>query len=674
MTGRRWALLAAATLLLALLLVGFASGKQLGSDPFRDLTGGEAGGFMGRYPLSAYGLDTHIDTNDVLGVQVPGASTMEAVADGLASILWLLTALAVKTTISFVALAFSLDILNPHGALAPVSQAVQHLYSKVLGDPFMELMIVLLAAWLAKKGIWDRRHTEAIGQLALSFVYIFIALTLIYRAGDTIGQVASMTNQAASALLTGATSSATGRQQTKEGIADQLWRTQGFAPWVVLEFGGLRHCVNGAVRDADGYPESVPETIRGRPNPAVTTCRDHVRRVDGMGGYAIRFLRTHGDARDLEYVAIRDGEIPGGPVAAEQFAGYHVDKSDSPAVDIQQKGGGYSRLALAVAIAICSGLFCVLFGMVALATILVGILALFMYAFAPIAIGAAAIPGRGHRLFEKWGLNLIGLIVVKAFFAFALTALTTVSVALIAATGTQGWLYAFGLLAGLYLLIIVKRHWLMSLVGGATRHDVRHAERTVRSTSERAVAVGAMALASPLVAAKALAHRQPQERTPQAAQERTPQRTETAPQSPQPAQEATPQPPREGTPVGVPSPVHETMPGQPTAAAVPSEAQGSLASEQAGPSPVPSTEGARPAAPAEEGALQVTPPPVPGLPPGDGRAPAAPRQPPDPPFPGVNTPESVVSPQRREAHAQGAPQERAPHTPDLAPPPEYKGP
>ena len=647
---------------LTLVLVAWpdAHGAYLGSDPFRDLTGSEAGGLMGRYPLSAYQLDNHIDSSTL-----PGSSWVEEVAAGLAQLLWMIAAFLVKLTISFVSLAFTLNIFDSSGPLRPITDATRHLHEDVLGNAPMVTMIIVLGLWGIKRAVWDQRHTEAWGGLALSALYILIALTLIFRPADTIGQIAELTNEASSALLVGANAgSLADPGDTRERIAGELWRANGLHPWTALEFGGLSHCVDQSRLNDSGYPASVPRMVNGKPNPDATTCRDHLRQVNGKGGYAWRFLRLpyKSDARGLEFEALKNGEIPSSPLAGDQFAGYAVDKADSPAVDIQQLGGGFNRLWMAIGIALCSVLFCWLFGMIALAIILTGVLALFLFAFAPIALFAAAMPGRGHGIFEGWALQLVALILVKAIFAVLITVLITMSIALTGALGSQGWVFAYGILAAFYALIWFYRNALMRMLGG---RSTRREERTIRSTTEKTFAVTAAAVATPYATAKEYLHGR-QEHTPTDRPEADLREAYHQPPNDEERSRADYQQRWSGsraeTPIPEARPDHPATPPatvQPAAGrmvSAPSETKGPAVSEQAGPGPVPSEpEGARPAAPTPE----LTPPPVAGLPP--LQKPEV-----DAEFPGLSTPDSVVSPQRRAEHA--------PLNDDLAPPPEYRGP
>src|SRR5262249_56291526 len=130
-----------------------------------------------------------------------------------------------------------------------------------------------------------------------------------------------------------------------------------------------------------------------------------------------RFLRQApgSDARDAEYEALKKGELP--PFAGSQFNGYKVDKSDAPAVDIQQAGGAYQRLTVTVVIfAGALGAVCLL-GFLSLAVILAQVVALVLLGFAPIALVIGIFPGPGHDVFRGWLSKLATALFIKALYS-----------------------------------------------------------------------------------------------------------------------------------------------------------------------------------------------------------------------------------------------------------------
>jgi len=212
---------------------------QLGSD-----------GLVGRYPLSHYTLDQHFDAVSASltgGVDVSGVPPM--IAYFLASILWLATSFLANLLITLFSFAFSLDLVNGSratgdaGALAPVSRAIHSIYADVFGAPWLVLAITIAGLWAMWKSLLQRRHSETVGALALSLLYVVLALFFVVQPGTTIGGATKWTNQMSEAFLSISDhGNPSGGRQATDDAANQLFELLVFRPWVVLNFGGLEHC------------------------------------------------------------------------------------------------------------------------------------------------------------------------------------------------------------------------------------------------------------------------------------------------------------------------------------------------------------------------------------------------------------------------------------------------
>lgn len=508
MTRRKAVLLGAigAVFLGALLVAPHALAEYRGTDVFSNVSpaapSGGTGTLLDRHPPGYYTLDTHVDA----GVTRPGG-LVGLIPHFLAGQLWDLTKFLVMATISLFGWAFSLDLLNGSGghsgALAPVARAVTALHEHTFGRAWLLVGIVLAGIWGTWKALVQRRYTETLAQLAVSVAFVALALWIVYQPAATIGRASAWTNEMSLAFLGGASGGdVTDTEQAKDRVSDLLFRTLVYEPWVVLNFGGLRHCVDGEHRPV---PPSAPASER---------CIDHVRAREGRGGYAERFLRypPGSGPRNAEYEAIRDGEIPepregildgaslpglpdlpglpglpgipglpplplpgdpflgtgdsSGPEAG-QFDGYQVDEDDRPAADIQQQAGGFQRLTMAALILAADLGAVALLGSLALAVILAQILVLLYLAFAPLALVAGVFPGRGHEIFRAWLGRLAGALVRKAFYSLVLAVVLAVSSALVAAADGLGWLLAFGLQAGFYWTVFLQRRSIAAHLTGA---------------------------------------------------------------------------------------------------------------------------------------------------------------------------------------------------------------
>jgi hypothetical protein len=445
-----------------------AVAKDLGSDVIGNISPESrlgAGALVDRYPLSAFSLDYSTDVGITELDGVP-----PTIAHWAAAQIWSLWSFLIKSMIDLFAWAFSLDLLGvepgQHGALEPVADAITSIYENVLGEAWMAAAIVLAGIWGIWRALIQRRYTETLGALTVSVVFVVIALFFVYEPEKTVGTASRWTNELSLAFLAGAnTGSLDDPAQAKRRVADQLYSTLIYEPWVVLQFGGLQHCVDLDKRDDDGYPKPV-----GPHDPARDVCRNHLKQgQDGHGGYAQRFLRypAGSDQREAEYEALRSGEVPANERDG-QFRGYEVDRSDSPAVDVQQEGGAFQRLTLALVFFVGSLGAVLLLGFLSLAVILAQVVALVVLGFAPVALVIGIFPGAGHDFFRNWLGKLGTALFIKALYSLVIAVVVAVSAALAASTTALGFLFAFGLQAIFFWAIFIYRKQITARLVGAT--------------------------------------------------------------------------------------------------------------------------------------------------------------------------------------------------------------
>jgi hypothetical protein len=449
-----------------------------------------SGGLFGRYPLDHYTLDQHftaISASLTGGVDASGLLPM--LAYFFAGLLWVATSFLANTLITFFSFAFSLDLVNGSsatggaGALAPVSAAIHSIYSNVFGGPWLVLAITVVGIWAMWKALVQRRYSETAGALGLSLIYVVLALFFVAQPAATIGSASAWTNQMSVAFLSIADhGSPSGGTQAKEGAADQLFELLVFKPWVVLEFGGLEHCVLSGTGGEDEDPVSAPvRPLSSNPSRDAQLARrlasgtevtaDGKVCVNNANKYARHFLQfgLETDERNAEYEALDHGDSSEVPEADTERKGYRLGVADKPATDAMEEGGQYQRLLLALVV-FCGelGAFCLL-GSLSVGIILAQVLLLLLLAFAPVALVAAAIPGRGHAFFKGWLEKLAGYLLRKAAYSLILAVLLAVAGALAAATSAMGWLMSFGLQALFFWAVFLQRRTLSgSLIGIAT--------------------------------------------------------------------------------------------------------------------------------------------------------------------------------------------------------------
>lgn len=329
-----------------------------------------------------------------------------------------------------------------------------------------------------------RRYSETAGALGLSLVYVVLALFFVAQPGATIGSVSKWTNEMSGAFLSiSSHGNATSARQAKEDTANELFDLLVFKPWVVLNFGGIEHCVRAGTGSGDADPESVAvrplssnpardAALARRLQAGTEITADGKVCVNNANKYAPRFLRhslgvDEHDERDKEYDALNDGDASGLPDADR--TGYRLGIADKPATDAMEEGGQYQRLLLAMVLFVGElGAFLVL-GSLSIGVILAQVLLLLLLAFSPVALIAAVIPGRGHDFFKGWLEKLAGYLLRKAAYSLILAILLAVSGALSSATDQLGWLMSFGLQSLFFWAVFLQRKTLAdSLIGIAT--------------------------------------------------------------------------------------------------------------------------------------------------------------------------------------------------------------
>jgi hypothetical protein len=483
-----------AALALAAVLIALTQSHALASDLFGNVGPASqlpAGSLADRYPLGHYYLDTHFDAVSASltgGVDVSGVPPM--IAGFLANALWELTAFLASTLISLFTFAFSLDLVNGSratggaGALAPVSAAIHSIYANVFGQPWLVLAVTVVGMWAMWKALVQRRYTETAGALALSLVYLIVALAFVAQPARTIGSASHWTNQMSGAFLSIAgNGSLGGTERAKQEGADQLFSLLVYQPWAVLQFGGTEHCV----KDGTGSTDSDPISVAVRPfssDPArdaalsrrlqsgTAVHADGKTCINNVNKYAAHFLPFAGgsDERNAEYDALNDGDPEKLPEADPSSArgNYSVGIADKPATDAMEEGGQYQRLLIAVVVFVGEMGAFVLLGALSVGVILSQILLLLWLAFAPVALVFAVIPGRGHDFFRSWLTRLAGLLLRKAAYSLILAVLLAVNAALASATVQLGWLMSFGLQSIFFYAVFFQRRQLATRILGAS--------------------------------------------------------------------------------------------------------------------------------------------------------------------------------------------------------------
>jgi hypothetical protein len=452
-------------------------------------------GLKGSWSLGAYELDENfsmISAGVFSGVDVSGFLPM--IAFFFANVIWLGTSWFANLLIELFGFAFSLDLVNGSGAtggagaLGPVSRAIQTIYTTAFGGPWMVLAVSFAALWAMWKALVQRRYAETAAQLALSLMYVCAAFFFVLQPGQTIGAASHLTNEMSGAFLSIAKDGEpTSQAEAKEAGADQLFGLLVAQPWAVLEFGGLEHCVKSGSEGDE--PESVsvqpiaPSAARDLESGQTVTSGGKTC-INNLKKYGPHFLRMPPGSKERkgEVEALEDGETSKLPDSdpGKENGSYELGPQDKPAAASMEKGGQYQRLLVGFVILLAElGAFFLLGGL-SLGVIVAQVEVLLLLAFAPVALVAAVIPGRGHQFFKGWLAKLAGLLLRKAAYSLILAILLAVCAAISEATSELGWLFSFGLRCAFFWTVFLRRRSLTDgLIGAVTGPDVPGRDRAL---------------------------------------------------------------------------------------------------------------------------------------------------------------------------------------------------
>jgi hypothetical protein len=429
---RRVVLVCALTVALIALSWAPASAEYLGTDLWSNLSPEtQLGGLSEKYPISHFQLDTHIDGGlDNLGGYVSMGMQF------FTGLFWAIAVMGLKLAILLFSWAFSLDFLTgPEGALSPIGQGIRHLHGAVLGNNWMVIAMVFTGVWVLIK--YGRRRVDEITVgLGTSFLLLGVCLLLVWQPEKTIGEVSKASNAIAVGFLSGINrGSLDNPAEARQQVATHMTEALVYKPWMVLNFGGLTHCVDTDKKNEDGFPTPV-----GPHDKARDVCRDNNK-------YAQRFiaLSPGSEERNKEYEALKEGEAP----SEAQFAGYTLDKNDSPAADMMQEGGTLQRFVFALIIMLATLGPIIVLSLASLVIILAMVIVLLLITFSPVFLVLAIFPP-AHHLVKAWLTKLAVAVFIGAFYALGISAIVAVSAALLAASAVTGFLLSYGLICAFW--------------------------------------------------------------------------------------------------------------------------------------------------------------------------------------------------------------------------------
>jgi hypothetical protein len=354
--------------------------------------------------------------------------------------------------------AFSVDFLTGrHGILRPISDAARVMYRDLFGRDILYAAIAVAGGYAivqSKRG----RAGHGAGMLAASVAYAVVAVGVANNMQAVAAPVYRATQEASSSLLsmraTGRISPDAAERQANVYIRDTFID----GPYLLLQFGGVRHCVNPN-RTRDGFPvPALPDDPGTEGVP-----RERAVRAGAPRGPA----RKRRPPRHAPCPRLRDEP---------------VRRVDAPAADMMLQGNAYLRLVVAASV-LAGMLFVGAF--ITLAAVLIAGAAIAFavgLAFAPAMVPLAFVPVIGEATVRFWASALGGCLLTKVAFSLLLGVLMIANEAVTATAGAAlpvGYAYAVNTLmfAGAFLY---RKRIVHGIMGATARLDRRAVGRVQR--------------------------------------------------------------------------------------------------------------------------------------------------------------------------------------------------
>ena len=297
------------------------------------------------------------------------------------------------------------------------------------------------------------------------------------------------TNEISSAFLSvSAHGELTSGAEARRAASDQLFEVLVLRPWVALNFGGTEHCI----RIGTGSRTTTPSpcgSARCSPDPRADAAARWRLSKDGelYAGAKTAWTTPSGtqttscatplgsDDRDAEYEAINRADPSKVPDSDPRKATYKPAVVDKPATDAMEQGGQYQRLLLALVVMLGELGAVLLLGSLSVSVLLAQMVVLLLARFAPVALVAGIVPGRGHDLFKNWARHMTTYLVRKAAYSLVLAVLLAALAALQDATPNLGWLLSFVMQSMFMWMVFLHRAKLAGTITAAV--SGQHPER-----------------------------------------------------------------------------------------------------------------------------------------------------------------------------------------------------
>jgi hypothetical protein len=360
------------------------------------------------YPASNYGFDVFIST----GVTHPIGDFTAAFVTILNGI-WLGLIFVLKLTLELLGLAFGINPFGEGETMSRLSASIGRTYNQ-LTDPWLSALVVCGGIWFAYRGLVQRDLAGSVAGTLAAIAMLVLGLWVINQPRESVGRLASLSNEAALAAISAPQSGSLRRPVGSFAEAmSGTWSRLVEVPFAGLDFSDVSWALSRpppeAVKRADAYfcdDVGALQTI---------ATYAHLGDEEAQKECAAFARKRYGRPRRVIDLYLRSSP---GSHAREALWDYFDGEDEYKAKVAAQGGdGALTRLSMLALFAIGLLGAILLLAWLAIRLFTQAAIAFVLLLAAPFALFFPLLGDAGRRAFKTWGLTLIGSVLAKVIYA-----------------------------------------------------------------------------------------------------------------------------------------------------------------------------------------------------------------------------------------------------------------
>ncbi len=408
------------------------------------------------YPTSDYGFDVFIPT----GVTHPIGDFTAGFVTILNGI-WLGLLFVLKLTLTLLGLAFGLNPFADGATMARLSAAVSRIYATVT-EPWLSALVVCAGIALAWRGLISRDVAGSVAGTIAAVAMLCLGLWVVHSPRETVGRLASFSNQAALGIIAAPQSGNLGDPTGSYAEAmSHVWSRLVEVPFAGLDFSD----VNWALGPPPEQATKKANEAFCEDNSSLTALADlqhiGIHTEDQCAAFA---ERRFGRPRRVIDLYLRSS--PGSAARAALWNYFDKEEGDryKPKVAAQGGDGVITRLSMLALFAIGLLGALLLLAWLGIRLLTQAAIAFVLLLALPFALFFPLLGDWGRRSFRRFGLALIGAVLAKVIYAAFLSVVLLGIVVLGSVDGAGGSATGFLLSAAFSWAVFLKRHDLIGWI------------------------------------------------------------------------------------------------------------------------------------------------------------------------------------------------------------------